>query len=208
MKLQTVTTLWLHWVAGATAQSYLRVPPVLQQQEHRKLQLQVVQGTLGGSSETILGKCQGDCDKDSDCQDGLQCFQRRDNEPVPGCYADEGIDNASKKGVDFCYDPNEALIVVPEAASPQALVTASSVESNGTSGATTTTTASSVNTVPTQSERSWAWAWTGGAGGTSNLVSSTTTDENTGLTPVSVLVGLSGTPTSKFQVCQGDWYVS
>jgi hypothetical protein len=86
------------------------------------------------------------------------------------------------------------------------LVTASSVESNGTTG--TTTTASSTTTARTQSERTWAWAWTGGSGGTSNLGSNTaTTDENTGLTPVSVVVGLSGTPSSKLKLCQGDWYV-
>jgi hypothetical protein len=31
------------------------------------------------------GLCMGDCDRDSNCQDGLQCMQRDDNEPVPGC---------------------------------------------------------------------------------------------------------------------------
>ena len=33
----------------------------------------------------ILGMCEGDCDKDSDCQAGLVCFHRKGIEAVPGC---------------------------------------------------------------------------------------------------------------------------
>jgi hypothetical protein len=40
--------------------------------------------------------CEGDCDKDSDCQSGLTCFQRDGDEPVPGCYG------SAKKGSDYC----------------------------------------------------------------------------------------------------------
>ncbi|CAL6391806.1 unnamed protein product [Bathycoccus prasinos] len=42
------------------------------------------------------GMCEGDCDKDSDCQSGLTCFQRDGDEPVPGCYG------SAKKGSDYC----------------------------------------------------------------------------------------------------------
>jgi len=31
------------------------------------------------------GMCEGDCDKDSDCDAGLKCFQRNGYEAVPGC---------------------------------------------------------------------------------------------------------------------------
>jgi len=45
-----------------------------------------------------LGKCEGDCVSDSDCQIGLVCMQRNDNEPVPGC----GGTPVSGKG--YCYE--------------------------------------------------------------------------------------------------------
>ena len=37
-----------------------------------------------------LQKCQGDCDADSHCADGLKCFQRKKGEQVPGCLAGIG----------------------------------------------------------------------------------------------------------------------
>jgi len=57
----------------------------------------------------VLKECQGDCDRDDDCEDDLKCFQRRkgfwpfpDNrqEEVPGCI---GLGLAGK---DYCYDPS------------------------------------------------------------------------------------------------------
>ena len=47
-----------------------------------------------------LGKCQGDCDSNSECAEGLVCFQRGGTEEVPGC---EGL---GVSGKDYCYDPN------------------------------------------------------------------------------------------------------
>ena len=32
--------------------------------------------------------CEGDCDRDSDCKNGLRCFLREGLEPVPGCSGD------------------------------------------------------------------------------------------------------------------------
>jgi len=32
-----------------------------------------------------LGECEGDCDNDGQCADGLSCYQRERNEEVPGC---------------------------------------------------------------------------------------------------------------------------
>eukprot|EP01047_Picozoa_sp_COSAG01_P017190 COSAG01_NODE_904_length_12843_cov_83.351146_1_plen_1333_part_10 len=45
--------------------------------------------------------CYGDCDRDSDCQPGLRCFQRNDRKPVPGCKPGGGGDI---NGWDYCYN--------------------------------------------------------------------------------------------------------
>jgi hypothetical protein len=51
-----------------------------------------------------LGLCEGDCDFDSHCSEGLVCFQRDHFDPVPGCI---GVD-ASK--TDYCIvPPNEEV---------------------------------------------------------------------------------------------------
>jgi hypothetical protein len=49
-----------------------------------------------------VGNCDGDCDSDDDCLDGLKCFQRDGNEEVPGCVGDQ----EAFYGKDFCYNPN------------------------------------------------------------------------------------------------------
>lgn len=54
------------------------------------------------------GKCEGDCDNDNECQNGLKCFfRKRKNpwEPVPGCQGQ------GEKGRDYCYDPNDYFIL-------------------------------------------------------------------------------------------------
>lgn len=42
--------------------------------------------------------CQGDCDTDDDCQEGLYCHQRNSNDAVPHCRGGEKLATA----VDFC----------------------------------------------------------------------------------------------------------
>ena len=50
-----------------------------------------------------LGKCQGDCDTNSDCAVNLLCYLRNANGPVPpGC---SGTPEGTK---DYCYDPNDS----------------------------------------------------------------------------------------------------
>eukprot|EP00980_Cylindrotheca_fusiformis_P005678 scaffold1184_cov132-Cylindrotheca_fusiformis.AAC.99 len=49
-----------------------------------------------------LGLCQGDCDRDSHCQEGLYCFQRDANEPVPGCEGGESDSSLT----DYCIENN------------------------------------------------------------------------------------------------------
>ena len=57
---------------------------------------------LGGNAhlnEKKLQKCQGDCDRDTHCADGLYCFLRNNNEKVPGCSTGGDGD---VRDVDFC----------------------------------------------------------------------------------------------------------
>ena len=61
------------------------------------------------SSAYPLAMCQGDCDSDSDCADGLTCFQRDANEEVPGCVG--GLEDSSS--ADYCIAPE-----VPTEAAP------------------------------------------------------------------------------------------
>jgi hypothetical protein len=50
-----------------------------------------------------LDRCRGDCDNDSQCKDGLVCFQRGSLESVPGC--DGGTSDSSRS--DYCIDPDD-----------------------------------------------------------------------------------------------------
>jgi len=62
------------------------------------------------SSGGLLQACQGDCDDDSECADGLKCFIRGGNEPVPGCEsANSGI---GAFGDDYCFDATGYIILV------------------------------------------------------------------------------------------------
>lgn len=55
-----------------------------------------------GRSATDLKMCQGDCDKDSDCQKGLHCMERDAKEPVPGC------DGEPRDGWDYCVEDDKS----------------------------------------------------------------------------------------------------
>ena len=54
----------------------------------------------GGTPAYPLLECEGDCDSDSHCADGLTCFQRGNGEIIPGCH---GGDMPADS--DVCYDP-------------------------------------------------------------------------------------------------------
>jgi len=70
---------------------------------------QVDEPPLGNATDTDtisedifpLGLCEGDCDTNADCAEGLVCFQRGPNDPVPFCKDGELVDN----GADFCTYP-------------------------------------------------------------------------------------------------------
>ena len=54
-----------------------------------------------------VGKCEGDCDSDADCDGALICFQRTATQDVPGCFC-KGISNR-----DYCTTVSSPLPVSP-----------------------------------------------------------------------------------------------
>ena len=55
----------------------------------------------GDTPSYPLTKCQGDCDSDSHCADGLKCFERENGESIPGCH---GTSSDMPSHYDVCYD--------------------------------------------------------------------------------------------------------
>ena len=51
------------------------------------------------NSATDLAACTGECDSDAQCAAGLLCFQRSDNETIPGCKGPGG-----GRDWDYCYN--------------------------------------------------------------------------------------------------------
>lgn len=64
-----------------------------------------------------LGLCQGDCDDDDQCQEGLRCFIREPGGPnPPGCAGSPiNTGGTADNGNDFCYDPAAAKPCCPAA---------------------------------------------------------------------------------------------
>lgn len=54
------------------------------------------------SGKHTCGVGQGECDRDSDCQGSLKCFQREHGETVPGV---KDMDKYFAKNWDVCFDP-------------------------------------------------------------------------------------------------------
>ena len=74
------------------------------------LELNMIGNDGSPSSLYPLGLCQGDCDNDAECADGLICFQRDQNDPVPGCLGTDSSRN------DYCIvDPNAVPSESPSA---------------------------------------------------------------------------------------------
>merc|ERR1712183_97249 len=64
----------------------------------------------GGNPSETLGRCEGDCDADSHCAEGLHCFQRSGHTEVPGCV---GGGSGDVRSYDYCVpkDPNVSYLV-------------------------------------------------------------------------------------------------
>jgi len=65
-------------------------------QTRRRLTELTFLGVNPDADKMPLSECQGDCDVDTDCLDGLVCMQRKPNMPVPGC---DGNDEST---VSYC----------------------------------------------------------------------------------------------------------
>ena len=64
-------------------------------QSDAKQEINDVGGDLDDDND-LLGRCEGDCDSDDECDSGLVCFQRSDDEPVPRCNGNP------RTGWDYC----------------------------------------------------------------------------------------------------------
>ena len=62
----------------------------------------------GGCGDHRCSACEGDCDSEADCADGLKCFQRiAMSDTVPGCRTTGYEGTSDADSWDYCYD--EAL---------------------------------------------------------------------------------------------------
>lgn len=61
-----------------------------------------------------LGECEGDCDNNGQCAEGLTCYQRDRNEDVPGCSG--GTSDSSL--TDYCVRPAGPITAAPTTTSP------------------------------------------------------------------------------------------
>lgn len=74
-------------------------------------------GNNGAPADAFpLGACDGDCDNDSECAEGLVCMMRSNGEAVYGCT---GEDFASATD-DFCYDAGSMPSASPTTPKPTA----------------------------------------------------------------------------------------
>ena len=87
-----------------------------------------------------LGVCEGDCDRDSDCAEGLKCFQRDGYTEVPGC---DGLGNS---GTDYCFDPS---VTVSPTTSPTISASPTDMPSNSPTYNPTTSPTNSPTSSPT-----------------------------------------------------------
>ena len=68
--------------------------------------------TTDGCGSARCGQCEGDCDRDDDCQGNLVCFQRAGDEAVVGCRG------TARSGWDYCHDPNGSVLPPPPPPAP------------------------------------------------------------------------------------------
>ena len=61
--------------------------------------------TLGKNPSVTMELCEGDCDSDDQCADGLSCYFRNNYHIIPGCGG------GGKEDYDYCYDPHGDRVV-------------------------------------------------------------------------------------------------
>jgi hypothetical protein len=84
------------------------------QDQPRELENPRVQVVTTASDPNNLGLCEGDCDRDSHCQEGLYCFQRNNFQAVPGCNGGE----SDPSRTDYCVykqppEPTQSPVSTP-----------------------------------------------------------------------------------------------
>jgi len=62
-----------------------------------------------GDEDYLCGECQGDCDGDSSCEEGLLCLERSGYETVPGCSGAGG--DRDVYGKNICHKPPEVIFM-------------------------------------------------------------------------------------------------
>ena len=67
----------------------------------RPIENTLVLRTRPCNSNLQCGKCEGSCNGNDQCADGLACYRRVDLSVVPGCTGN------GFSGVSFCWDPND-----------------------------------------------------------------------------------------------------
>jgi len=82
----------------ASADKKLPAVSVVPKEQRKLLNVLVDNGGTPAAIYLPLGLCEGDCDSNNDCSDGLTCFQRDAGDPVPGCVGGESVG----VGTDFC----------------------------------------------------------------------------------------------------------
>ncbi|CAB9505694.1 expressed unknown protein [Seminavis robusta] len=109
MKVASSVFLGLWLVQLAVVESRIGRPDGV----NRKLQpveLVNVGNNLGPGAN--LGHCEGDCDNDAECADGLICYQRTVGDSVPGCTGNLNTEN------DYCILTLDAQTASPSATDP------------------------------------------------------------------------------------------
>eukprot|EP00984_Skeletonema_dohrnii_P001331 scaffold413_cov76-Skeletonema_dohrnii-CCMP3373.AAC.2 len=90
-----------------TAQPTTAVPSISPQPTSTYPRLKYVGDEWKPRSVFPLSECEGDCDSDHDCKDGLICFHRHGTtEPVPGCLGGED----ESKGTDYCSRKDAEIV--------------------------------------------------------------------------------------------------
>jgi hypothetical protein len=98
-------------------------PTVTARPSYSPLPLRALTDYGGTPDESLfpLQICEGDCDRDSQCAEGLYCFQRNQNDEVPGCIG--GKDDIQK--TDYCvFDPYGPGYTLPDTEEPTKTPTA------------------------------------------------------------------------------------
>ena len=60
-------------------------------------------GECSAGSGNLCGECEGDCNDDDACEEGLACMTREGFEGVPGCTGEGSARDMFAK--DMCYKP-------------------------------------------------------------------------------------------------------